>query len=105
MVKDQTSLKFSKYLLEEAHELQQAIQKNDQKAIEEELGDCLWILAFMINLGEEQNRYTLESVLDKIEKKILHRHQYTLGGNKAKDPDEAMRYYQQYKEEEKNMKR
>ena len=70
----QTFNSFKECLLEETREVVAAIEREDLDNLEEELGDTLFNLMFLINLGEEQNLFTLESVIKRVHTKIVERH-------------------------------
>jgi len=53
--KEQTFFTLQPYLLEETHELIEAIDSQDGEKISEELGDVLYALIFIAKLGEIQN--------------------------------------------------
>ena len=71
------------YLLEEAHEVVDAIQAEDDAALEGELGDLLLNLAFQIVLGEERGAYDAESVTAALEEKMRQRHPQLYGLGEA----------------------
>ena len=71
------------YLLEEAHEVVDAIQAEDDAALEGELGDLLLNLAFQIVLGEERGAYDAESVTAALEEKMRLRHPQLYGLGEA----------------------
>ncbi|MGD2068085.1 MAG: nucleoside triphosphate pyrophosphohydrolase [Gemmatimonadota bacterium] len=67
------------HLLEETHEVVDAIHDGDADALEGELGDLLLNLAFQVVLGEEGDRFTPESVTRRIEAKMRGRHPHLYG--------------------------
>jgi len=62
------------HLLEEAHEVVDAVRSDDQTGLEGELGDLLLNLAFQIVLGDEQGDFTGASVMRRLERKMVRRH-------------------------------
>lgn len=60
--------------IEETFELADAITDNDWQSIKEELGDILLHLVFYSKIGEEQQQFTLQDVIDSICKKLINRH-------------------------------
>jgi XTP/dITP diphosphohydrolase len=60
--------------IEETFELADAITDNDWQSIKEELGDILLHLVFYSKIGEEQQQFTLQDVIDGICKKLINRH-------------------------------
>lgn len=62
------------YLLEEAHEVADAIVAHDEKALASELGDLLLNVAFQAVLAEERGAFTSEDVVSGLEAKMRRRH-------------------------------
>ena len=67
------------HLLEEAHEVADAIRAAHDHDLEGELGDLLLNLAFQIVIGEERNRFTSASVAERLEDKMRRRHPHLFG--------------------------
>src|SRR2546426_10932932 len=67
------------YLVEEALELDQAIQTDDPEAMRDELGDLLLHLAFQIVIGEERSQFNAEVVTHTLEEKMWRRHPNLFG--------------------------
>jgi MazG family protein len=60
--------------IEELYELADAITEEDWKGIKEELGDLMLHILFYAKIGEEQNKFTLQEVLDGVSEKLIARH-------------------------------
>jgi ATP diphosphatase len=73
------------HLLEEAHEVVDAIRESHDDDLEGELGDLLLNLSFQIVLGEERGRFTATSVMDRLEKKMRERHPHLFGLGEKED--------------------
>ncbi len=67
------------YLLEEAHEVAAAIDGGDWSALEGELGDLLFMTAFVVRLGEEAGGLSMDEVVRRIEEKMIARHPHVFG--------------------------
>ena len=67
------------HLLEEAHEVVDAIRGGHDDELEGELGDLLLNLSFQIVLGEERKAFTAASVMERLEKKMWQRHPHLFG--------------------------
>jgi MazG family protein len=67
------------HLLEETHEVVDAIRAGDPHALEGELGDLLLNLAFQVVVGEERGDFTRESVTARLEEKMQRRHPHLFG--------------------------
>jgi XTP/dITP diphosphohydrolase len=65
--------------IEETYELTDAITNNDWKGIKEELGDLMLHLLFYAKIGQEQNQFTLQEVLEGISEKLIYRHPHIYG--------------------------
>ena len=76
----QTPASLKKYLLEECHELADALEKDQEKEICEEIGDVLFILFMLINIFSEQGRFTADAVLEQINEKMIRRHPHVFAG-------------------------
>ena len=67
------------YLLEEIHELDQAIGRGDPDAIKEEVSDLLLHLAWQLVLGAEADEFTPNDVATQLETKMRRRHPHLFG--------------------------
>ncbi len=81
---DQTATSLLPYLLEEAHEVADAVRRGDDAELPGELGDLLLNVAFQIVLAEEREAFGAETVVDALETKMRDRHPHVYG-----DADEA----------------
>src|ERR1041384_1122452 len=81
----QTPRSLRPYLLEEAHELDQAIKGGDPLALRDELGDVLLHLAFQIVIAEENSQFNAEAVTHHLEMKMRRRHPHLYEG--VAEPD------------------
>ena len=73
------------HLLEEAHEVVDAIRGGHDDDLEGELGDLLLNLSFQIVLGEERSAFTAASVMERLEKKMWERHPHLFGPAEKED--------------------
>ena len=69
----QTAESLIPHLLEETHEVVDAIHGGDAQALEGELGDLLLNLAFQIVVAEEAEEIDAESVYRRLEEKMIAR--------------------------------
>ena len=67
------------HLLEESHEVVDAIRGGRDEDLEGELGDLLLNLAFQVVLGEEREAFTSGSVSGRLEEKMKRRHPHLFG--------------------------
>lgn len=79
----QTAESLIPHLLEETHEVIDAIHTGDAAALEGELGDLLLNLAFQIVVAEEDDRLDADSVYGRLETKMIARHPHIFGDGEA----------------------
>ena len=77
---EQTASSLVPHLLEETHEVVDAIHDGDPDALEGELGDLLLNLAFQIVVAEEAEALTAAWVSDRLVAKMIGRHPHLFGG-------------------------
>jgi tetrapyrrole methylase family protein / MazG family protein len=94
-----------KHLQEELDEVMEAIEKNDYENLREELGDVLFNLILMCVMAEEAGHFKMKDVLDEIQTKIVNRHTWVFGDDKADTPEEALAIWKKNKEKEKQAKK
>ncbi len=70
----QTHKTLIKYLLEESYEFIEAVELNDSKKMEEEIGDVLMQVLLHAQLGSERSEFNIESVSAKLTEKLIRRH-------------------------------
>lgn len=68
------------HLLEEAHEVADAVQDGAPGTLEAELGDLLLNLAFQVVLAEEGGAFDAAGVYLRLEEKMVRRHPQLFGG-------------------------
>jgi MazG family protein len=79
----QTHHSLRRYLLEEAHEVVDAIEASDDESLRDELGDLLLNLAFQIVVAEERSAFDRRSVVDGLKRKMRRRHPHLYGDGEA----------------------
>ncbi len=65
--------------IEETYELGDAILNEDWSGIKEELGDLLLHIVFYAKIGAEQNKFTLQEVINGVCEKLIKRHPHIYG--------------------------
>lgn len=79
----QTHQSLRRYLLEESHEVVDAIEQADDAALRDELGDLLLNLAFQIVIAEERGAFDRAAVVGGLEEKMRRRHPQLYGLGEA----------------------
>ena len=99
--RDQTHSSLVRYLVEETHELVEAIEAGDDAELVEELGDVLYQVLFHADIAAEDGRFTLEDVARHMRDKMVHRHPHVFGDAVADTPDAVMASWETLKAVEK----
>ena len=88
------------YVLEEAHEVADAIRHGDDNHLREELGDLLLQVVLHAQIAREEQRFDLDAIADGIRDKLIHRHPHVFGDAEAGSIDEVRRSWDAIKLEE-----
>ncbi len=99
--REQTFDTIKPYTLEEAYEVIEAIDARDWDELTGELGDLLLQVLFYSEMAQEEKRFTIDDVLDRLSNKLVDRHPHVFGEVKADTPGEVLRNWQALKAEEK----
>ncbi len=102
---EQTHESLKRYLLEEAYEVIEAIDRDDPELLKEELGDLMLQPVFHAAIAEEQGHFTMEGVLDTICDKLIRRHPHVFGTQVVKTADEQVENWERIKKAEKGEER
>jgi MazG family protein len=99
--REQTLFTLQPYLLEETHELIEAIDLQDPEKISEELGDVLYALVFIGKLSEGQKKFTIGEAIQKNCEKLIRRHPHVFGDLKVSSNEEIVKNWEEIKKKEK----
>ena len=83
--------------IEETYELADAITNTNWQNIKEELGDILLHIIFYARIATEQNRFTLNDVIETICNKLIIRHPHIYGKVKVNDEEDVKRNWEKIK--------
>lgn len=83
--------------IEETYELADAITDENWNGIKEELGDLLLHVVFYARLGLEENKFTLQEVIDGICDKLIKRHPHIYGDVKVENEEDVKKNWEQIK--------
>jgi MazG family protein len=75
----QTLATLRPYLIEEAHEVLEAIDDDDPEEHRRELGDLLFQIVFHAAIRERQGHFDLDGVVEAIRSKMIRRHPHVFG--------------------------
>jgi MazG family protein len=97
----QTEHTLVEYLLEETHELIEAIEKNNPLDQMEELGDLLLQIVFLTRIHQEKGHFGIKEVLNRINRKLVSRHPHVFSDAKLETPDQVRSSWDRIKKNEK----
>ncbi len=92
--KKQTFESLRKLTIEEVYELAQAIDENDIKEMQEELGDMMLHIVFYAKIASEQKAFEMKDVLNGICDKLIQRHPHVYGNVSVSDDDDVKRNWE-----------
>jgi MazG family protein len=98
--REQTHASLGPYLLEETHEVLEAIAQGDPASLREELGDLLLQVVFHAQMSREAGGFGAEDVTDRLTHKLIDRHPHVFGSSPAATPGEVLAQWHALKRQE-----
>ena len=95
--KKQTIQTLRQLTIEETYELTDAITDKNWKGIKEELGDILLHIVFYAKIGTEQNKFTLDEVINGVCEKLIFRHPHIYSDVTVNDEEDVKRNWEKLK--------
>jgi len=102
--REQTPQDLRGYLLEEAHEVVDAIDDGRPAPLREELGDLLFQVVFLSRIFSERGDFTIRDVARGITEKMTRRHPHVFADSTAGTSAEVLRQWEDIKRREKEAK-
>jgi len=99
--REQTFDSIKPYTLEEAYEVLEAIDNHDWEELRGELGDLLLQVLFYSQMAQEDGKFSIDDVLDRLSNKLVHRHPHVFGDATAETSADVLRNWEALKAEEK----
>jgi nucleoside triphosphate diphosphatase len=98
--REQTLASASRYLIEEAYEGADAIERGGDREIEDELGDLLVQVLFAANIAEERRGLEVAAMLRRAREKLVRRHPHVYAGVTAESSAEVVQNWDKLKQQE-----
>jgi len=98
--RSQTITSLTPYILEETHELIDAIAAKENEKLKEELGDVIFLLIFCIEIAQERGLFTLAEVVRSTDEKMKRRHPHVFGRKSLKKHEEVLKQWEEIKLQE-----
>lgn len=81
--REQTLASLRPFVIEEAYELLDAIDRGEPAALCDELGDLIFEAIFVAQICAEEGRFTIDDALDAAAAKLIRRHPHVFGDGPA----------------------
>jgi ATP diphosphatase len=102
---EQSFATIAPYTIEEAHEVAEAIARNDMLDLRDELGDLLLQTVYHARMAEEVGAFAFPDVVEAITTKLIRRHPHVFGDAEARAAGTAKGIWDKIKAEEKAARR
>jgi MazG family protein len=99
--REQTFESLRPYLIEEAYEVIEAIERKDWAHLPEELGDLQLQIVFQSQIAAEAGLFTIDNVLESINAKLIRRHPHVFGSESLESAGEVVHRWEEIKAAEK----
>jgi MazG family protein len=103
--REQTFDSIKPYTVEETYEVLEAIDNRDWNELPGELGDLLLQVLFYSQMANEQDKFSIDDVLDRLSDKLVSRHPHVFGDVKAETSSDVLRNWEAIKTQEKEQQR
>lgn len=104
--REQTPQSLTRYAIEEAYEVEDAVRSGNVNDIRDELGDLLLQVVFQAQMYSEQGAFDFQDVVDAITQKLIRRHPHVFEAEKFEQltPEQVSNLWQDIKTQEKQGK-
>ena len=93
----QTHRSLLPYLIEEAYEVLDSVDKKDDSKLKEELGDLLLQIIFHAEIAREEKRFDIYQVINSLRLKLIQRHPHVFKKRKKLSPDQVIKNWEHIK--------
>lgn len=98
--REQTYKDINPYLIEEAHEVVESIDRSNFSELAEELGDLLVHILFHCQIASEEKKFDAGQVAVKAVEKLVRRHPHVFGDKKLRTTEQVLHQWERIKQEE-----
>ncbi|WP_234117055.1 bifunctional methyltransferase/pyrophosphohydrolase YabN [Clostridium hydrogenum] len=100
---EQTHESIKRALIEESYEVVEAIEKKDDDAIVEELGDVLLQVVFHAQIGKEEGMFNIKDIITAICDKMIYRHPHVFGNVNCENSEKVLKNWDEIKKKEQGL--
>ena len=98
--RQQTLTSLKPFVIEEAYEVVDAIDRDDRAALLEEVGDLLLEAVFLTEITREEGTFDVYDSVTAIHDKLVRRHPHVFGDVEAKDAEQVLVNWEKLKQAE-----
>lgn len=98
--REQTLASLKPFVIEEAYEVVDAIDRGDMEGLREEVGDHLLEAVFVAQIAAEEGHFTIDDSITAIHDKLVRRHPHVFADVKAETADQVVTNWEKLKNEE-----
>lgn len=98
--REQSHVSIKPYLIEEAYEVAEAIDRQDDRELCTELGDLLLQIVFHAQMASEEGRFSVVDVARTINDKLVRRHPHVFADTRVSGAEEVLKNWSRIKAEE-----
>ncbi len=102
--REQTHETLLPYLVEEAHEVVEAVDEGDARKLCEELGDLLLQIVFHSQVAAERGAFSVADVINALAEKMIRRHPHVFADASISTAQEQMKSWELIKTQEASIK-
>ena len=98
--REQTLTTLKPFIIEEAYEVIDAIDRDDRQALAEELGDFLLQAVFIAEIAREEGSFEIDDAITLLHDKLVRRHPHVFADVEARDAEQVLVNWEKLKNEE-----
>ncbi len=99
--RQQTHRSLTRYAVEEAYEVAEAIEENDLEHLAEELGDLLLQVYLHAEIARQEGHFSIGDVLEHVNAKLIRRHPHVFGSVEVENAGQVVQNWEAIKRQEK----
>lgn len=100
----QTMQDLGRYLLDETHEVLDALSQNEPYHLQEELGDLLFLILFITEIAAESGQFLPADVLKNVKEKMIRRHPHVFSEVAVNSVEDIKNNWEKIKKKERGGK-
>ncbi|MBI5431773.1 MAG: nucleoside triphosphate pyrophosphohydrolase [Planctomycetes bacterium] len=102
--REQTAKSVAPHLVEEAHEVVDAVESKTEADVIEESGDLLMGIVLLARIEEQAGRFSLADVANAVCEKLVRRHPHVFGDVQVDGAEQALNNWERIKQKEREAK-